>query len=60
MVGDVTVGADKRIAKVVYQATMRFNAETAVLDGTLELSGYGTPVVVQRPPGTWENLPGTK
>jgi len=58
MVGDVTVGSDHRVAKVVYQATLRFASETDVVDGTLELSDYGTPVIVQRPPGTWENLPG--
>ena len=58
MVGDVMVGADKRIAKVVYRATQRFTTETAVFDGTLELSGYGSPVTVERPAGTFEQLPG--
>jgi hypothetical protein len=58
MAGDVTVGTDKRIAKVVYQATQRFATETAVLDGTLELSDYGSPVTVERPSGTFERLPG--
>jgi len=58
MVGDVTVGSDHRVAKVVYQATLRFASETDVVDGTLELSDYGSPVTVARPPGTWENLPG--
>ncbi|WP_460493034.1 hypothetical protein [Dactylosporangium cerinum] len=58
MVGDVTVGSDKRIAKVVYQATQRFATETAVLDGTLELSDYGSPVTVERPGGTFEQVPG--
>ncbi|MFF5294395.1 hypothetical protein [Paractinoplanes globisporus] len=58
MAGDVTVSSDKRIAKVVYQATQRFATETAVFDGTLELSDYGSPVTVERPSGTFEQLPG--
>lgn len=57
-VGDVTVGSDHRVAKVVYEATMHFATETAVVDETLELSGYGTPVTVERPGGIFEELPG--
>jgi hypothetical protein len=60
LVGDVTVGADKRIAKVAYEATVRGSTETAVFDGAMELSGYGSPVTVERPPGTFEFLPGGK
>ena len=58
MVGDVTVGSDKRIAKVVYEATLRSATDTTVLDGTLELSDYGSPVTVERPGGTFEQVPG--
>jgi hypothetical protein len=58
MVGDVTVGPDKRIAKVVYEATLRSATDTTVLDGTLELSDYGSPVTVERPSGTFEPAPG--
>ncbi|GAA1860870.1 hypothetical protein [Asanoa iriomotensis] len=58
MIGDVTVGPDHRVAKVVYRATLRLATETAVLDGTLELSDYGSPVTVERPEGTFEQLPG--
>ncbi|WP_238007226.1 hypothetical protein KZZ52_37675 [Dactylosporangium sp. AC04546] len=61
MVGDVTVGPDQRIAKVVYESTLRFAREPneiTVLDATLELSGYGDPVTVERPAGTFEQLPG--
>ena len=58
MVGDVTVGPDNRIAKVVYEATLRSAADTTVLDGTLELSDYGSPVTVERPGGTFEQVPG--
>jgi hypothetical protein len=57
-VGDVTVGSDHRVAKVVYEATVRFATETSVVDETLELSGYGTPVSVVRPSGTFEVAPG--
>jgi hypothetical protein len=57
-VGDVTVGSDHRVAKVVYEATMHFATETFVVDETLELSDYGTPVTVERPDGTFEQLPG--
>jgi hypothetical protein len=55
------VGPDKRIAKVVYEATMRFATrpgETAVFDGTLELFDYGSRVTVERPAGTFQQLPG--
>ncbi|WP_426503209.1 hypothetical protein ACPPVO_37015 [Dactylosporangium sp. McL0621] len=56
--GDVTVGPDQRIATVVYAATLRSGADTTVLDARLELSGYGRPVTVERPGGTFETLPG--
>jgi hypothetical protein len=62
MTGDVTVGSDHRIAKVVYERTLRSTAhpqDITVIDATLELSGYGSPVTVERPPGTFEDL-GTK
>jgi hypothetical protein len=58
VVGDVTVGSDHRVAKVVYEATMHFATETFVADETLELFDYGTPVTVQRPGGIFEELPG--
>lgn len=59
MAGDVTVGSDKRVAKIVYQATLRSGTrDTTVLDGTLELSNYGSPVTVERPGGTFEQVPG--
>jgi hypothetical protein len=57
MVGDVTVGPDNRIAKVVYEATLRSATDTTVLGGTLELSDYGSPVTVERPSGTFEPAP---
>jgi hypothetical protein len=57
MVGNVTVGSDERIARVVYEATLRFATETAVLDATLELSDYGAPVTVERPGGTFDPAP---
>jgi len=50
-VGDVTVGSDHRVAKVAYEATLRSATGTDVVDETLELSGYGTPVTVERPAG---------
>jgi len=50
-VGEVTVGSDHRVAKVVYEATLRSATGTDVVDETLELSGYGTPVTVERPAG---------
>jgi hypothetical protein len=59
--GDVTVDPSGRIAQVVYEAVLRGTAETApgtVLAGTLELSGYGSKVTVDRPGGTFEQLPG--
>jgi hypothetical protein len=58
VVGDVTVGSDHRVAKVTYEATLRSATETDVVDETLELSDYGTPVTVQRPGGTFEVVPG--
>lgn len=58
VVGEVTVGSDHRVAKVVYEATMHFATETFVADETLELSDYGTPVTVERPAGTFEVVPG--
>jgi hypothetical protein len=57
-IGDVTVGSDHRVAKVSYEATMHFATETFVVDETLELSDYGTPVTVERPAGIFESLPG--
>lgn len=57
MVGDVTVGADQRVAKVAYKITLHARSAPAnavtLLDVTMELSDYGTPVTVQRP-----NVPG--
>ena len=58
VVGEVTVGSDHRVAKVVYEATMHFATETFVADETLEFSDYGTPVTVERPAGIFEELPG--
>ncbi|MEU7867143.1 hypothetical protein [Dactylosporangium sp. NPDC049140] len=58
VVGDVTVGSDHRVAKVVYEATLRSATETGVVDETLELSDYGSPVTVERPGVTTEELPG--
>jgi hypothetical protein len=58
VVGDVTVGSDHRVAKVTYEATLRSATETDVVDETLELSDYGTPVSVERPSGTFEVAPG--
>jgi hypothetical protein len=59
-VGDVTVGSDHRVAKVVYEATMHFATETFVVDETLELFDYGTLVTVERPSGIFELAPGEK
>jgi hypothetical protein len=59
MTGDVTVGPDNRIATVVYTVTVRYGtSSTDVLDGTLQLSDYGSPVTVERPAVTTEELPG--
>jgi hypothetical protein len=58
VVGDVTLGSDHRVAKVVYEATMHFATETFVADETLEFSDYGTAVTVERPAGIFEELPG--
>lgn len=58
---EVTVDAGGRIGKVVYEATLHGPGEPAggtVLDGTLVLSDYGRPVTVERPGGTFEELPG--
>jgi hypothetical protein len=58
---EVTVDPQGRIAKVVYEATLHGTGDPAggtVLDGTLALSGYGRPVTVERPGGTFEDLPG--
>ena len=54
VVGEVTVGSDHQVAKVVYEATVHFATETVVADETLELSDYGTPVTVERPAGIFE------
>ncbi|GAA5202067.1 hypothetical protein GCM10023322_83220 [Rugosimonospora acidiphila] len=51
--GDVTVGADKRIATVTYQlknsATKKGQTSTEQSTVTVALSGYGAPVTVDRP-----------
>jgi hypothetical protein len=52
-VGDVTIGADQRVAKVTSTVTWRSTATGSLVTGqynvTTELSDYGTPVVVARP-----------
>jgi hypothetical protein len=53
-VGDVTLGAEQRITKVTYQRTTLGNAHGAPartnhLQVTIELSGYGAPVQVDKP-----------
>ncbi|GAA5184203.1 hypothetical protein GCM10023322_25150 [Rugosimonospora acidiphila] len=53
-VGDVTLGADQRIATIAYQRTTAGEAHgegvrTGHLQVTIELSGYGTPVRVDKP-----------
>jgi hypothetical protein len=52
-VGDVVLGADKRIAKVTYERTSRHEkggqTSTSTNLVTVELSGYGLPVRVQQP-----------
>jgi hypothetical protein len=52
--GDVTVAADNRIAKIAYAQTTVITKDGAthppqVVDVTVELSGYGTPVKVEKP-----------
>jgi hypothetical protein len=47
MTGDVTLGADQRVAKVVYQVRLH----ATVIGVTMELSDYGDPVTVERPGG---------
>ncbi len=53
LVGDVTVGADNRIASVAYEETLRFekkgHIEVSTESVTVELSEYGTPVTVEQP-----------
>jgi len=53
LVGDVTVGADNRIASVTYeQATSgskESRHENSTIAVTVELSDYGTPVQVEQP-----------
>jgi hypothetical protein len=53
LAGDVTLNADKRIAKVAYEVTDKATknglVSTSTHEVTLELSGYGTPVKVERP-----------
>ncbi len=58
LVGDVTLDTDKRIAKVTYESTNKGQMKPGVKGGvaytstdvvTMELSGYGTPVKVERP-----------
>jgi len=58
VVGDVTVGSDHRVAKVVYEVTLRSATEIDLFDATLQLSDYGSPVIVQRPAGTFDGIPG--
>ncbi|MET7749667.1 hypothetical protein [Micromonospora sp. NPDC005367] len=54
-VGDVTIGADDRIAKVTYARTaetsIRGSDYTYHLGVVIELSGYGVPVKVEVPAG---------
>jgi hypothetical protein len=60
LVGEVTLGADKRIAKVAYDRTMTVTHNRVVSDNTgqvftyhlhvvTELSDYGTPVRAEQP-----------
>ena len=57
--GTVTLNSDGRIARVAYETTLHATqADTTVLDGTLNLYDYGAPVAVERPAGTFEELPG--
>ncbi|MGC5016947.1 hypothetical protein [Micromonospora sp. DT47] len=62
LIGDVTLNADKRIAKVTYESTNKGQIKPGVKKGykgglafnstsvlTLELSDYGTPVRVETP-----------
>ncbi|WP_262281741.1 hypothetical protein [Micromonospora sp. MA102] len=52
LVGEVTVGADGRIAKVAYERTSRMLRSkdfTSHLRVVIELSGYGLPVTVKAP-----------
>lgn len=53
LVGDVTLGADGRIASVTYEETTHFTkgslTETSAVAVTVELSDYGTPVQVEQP-----------
>jgi hypothetical protein len=53
LVGDVTVGADNRIAAVAYEETLHFekngHTEVSTESVTVELSEYGTPVTVEQP-----------
>ncbi|WP_189194228.1 hypothetical protein [Micromonospora fulviviridis] len=52
LVGEVTVGADDRIAKVAYDRTSRMARSrdyTVRLKVVIELSGYGLPVQVKPP-----------
>jgi hypothetical protein len=53
LVGDVTVDADKRIAKVTYERTTQAEKDGQALTSTsvltVELSDYGTPVQVEKP-----------
>ncbi|MGS2616407.1 hypothetical protein ACVCAH_18055 [Micromonospora sp. LZ34] len=54
-VGDVTLGADNRIATVTYdrvaRSTIKGENFTYHLHVVIELSGYGLPVQVERPAG---------
>jgi hypothetical protein len=53
LVGDVTVDADKRVAKVTYEHTTQAEKDgqafTSIVVVTVELSDYGTPVQVDKP-----------
>jgi hypothetical protein len=53
LAGDVTLDADKRIAKVTFVQALQANKDGQSVTGrypvTVELSDYGTPVSVQRP-----------
>jgi hypothetical protein len=54
LAGDVTVNADDRITKITYARTARVSKDghtepSSVVDVTVELSGYGTAVNVEKP-----------
>jgi hypothetical protein len=50
-VGDVTLDADKRVAKVTYDWRKTYAGSFQHEVSTMEFSGYGTPVAVETPVG---------